>query len=596
MHLPQIAETGTSRIMTEVWYGYNHNLRMQQGESYDQLNMSCDHYPVLTQRRRRGLVRSITNPQGLACKKQLAWVDGSTLYYAGQAVAMQGISLSADAEDCPKQLVSMGSYLVIFPDGIYWNTLDSTDYGLIDNIQTPSGDIALSLCDENFENYDMSSITISETPPPEPTNGQLWIDLSISGQNLKQWSAYTEEWVTVPSTAVKIHASGIGQGFSAGDGVSVRGISYSGDNDQLKEQLNALNGDWILLYADDDNVVITGIIDWTHTQTGGVTVSRTAPKMDYVIESNNRLWGCHFGLVDGQTVNEIYACKLGDFKNWRVYAGLSTDSYAVSVGADGYFTGAITYKNLPHFFKEDVVYQIYGTMPSNYEVVHTEIPGVQHHCALSLVSEGGYLWYKAPMGVCRYDGSGAQYISAALGDVKYMAATAGAFKSKLYLSMKREDMTWEVLTYDMTRGLWCKEDKTNALFWTHTDYDVYMIDEDGKLWSCLGADPDGALEDPLEWETISAPIGYEQAEQKYLSRFNIRMKLTQDSTAELFVMYDSDGQWRRQGVMMRSDGLRTYMLPVRPRRCDHIQWKLTGRGEVEIYSVSKTYEAGSDAT
>lgn len=75
-------------------------------------------------------------------------------------------------------------------------------------------------------------------------------------------------------------------------------------------------------------------MDETASQTNAVTLERKAPKLDYVVECNNRLWGC------SSEENEIYACKLGDATNWNCFAGLATDSYTVSVGSDGPFTGA----------------------------------------------------------------------------------------------------------------------------------------------------------------------------------------------------------------------------------------------------------------
>ena len=590
MYLPKLNAPDASKVMTEVFYGYNHNLRMQQGESYEQKNMTCDNYPVLTQRKRRGLLRTLTTPQGLGCKKQLAWVDGGTLYYAGAAVDLGALHIGSGE----KQLVSMGSYLIVWPDGIYYNTLNPADYGTLDNEITTSADTTFSLCDGNFDSYDMSSVTVSAAAPENPENGQLWIDTGSAPNSLMQWSEYSAQWVTVPTVYVRIGCTGIGTGFSTGDGVHIGGISYSGENVPLGEQLEALNGDTILQYVSDDYIVVTGLIQGTYTQEGGgVEISREAPEMDFVIESNNRLWGCKFGLVDGENINEIYASKLGDFKNWRVYAGVSTDSYAVSVGSDGPFTGAITFKNYPHFFKEDCYYQIYGTMPATYEVVHTEIPGVQRGSPRSLVSEGGYLYYKSPIGVCRFDGSAAQYISGALGDVQYIKATAGAFRNRMMMSLQRADESWELFSYDIGRGLWSREDGKEALYWTSTEYDLYFIDANGKMWCVLGKE--GTLEDPLEWETVSAPIGYEDPNQKYLTRFSLRMRLGAGSEADLYVMYDDDGTWRRQGGRMRAGNLKTYLLPVRPRRCDHIRWKLTGRGEVELYSVAKNYESGSDA-
>ena len=58
--------------------------------------------------------------------------------------------------------------------------------------------------------------------------------------------------------------------------------------------------------------------------------------MDYLTECDNRVWGC------SNKENVIYACKLGDPTNWFSYRGIAEDSYAVTVGSDGSFTGAAT--------------------------------------------------------------------------------------------------------------------------------------------------------------------------------------------------------------------------------------------------------------
>ena len=593
MYLPQLPENSKQQIMTSIWYGYNHNLRIQQGESYDQYNMTNDNYPVLSTRRPHGeSTHMMLHPRGLIAKEQLAYVNGTSLYYAGRKV--DGITLTVDDYE-PKQLVSMGSYLLVFPDGVYYNTLDVGDYGSINANYTSIGSIDYTLCDATYN--DMTNVPVSDSEPtyPEgsgPQNGDYWINTGSTPASLMQYSSYSSSWTLVPTTFVKISSPGIGVNFNTGDGVSLGGCAYTGDNQRLANEIDALNGDILLHYVTDDYIVVTGMLSRPYQQTEGtVAVSRTAPDMDFVVESNNRLWGCKFGMYDGDLRNEIYSCKLGDFKNWRVYAGLSTDSYAVSVGSDGPFTGAITYKNLPHFFKEHCVYQIYGTMPSNYQVVHTKVPGVMASSPRSLVSEGGYLYYKSPMGVCRFDGSGATYISQPLGDVEYTEATAGAFHNKVYFSLHKKDGWWHLFCYDVEKNMWSHDDNIHVLFWASTEYDLFYL-TDAKLGCINGTEY--TLEGPFAWYVVSAPIGYEFAEQKYLTRFDIRMALGAGSTAVLEIQYDSSGEWIQQGDEMRAEVLRSFTVPVRPRRCDHIRWRLRGTGTVDLYSVAKQYESGSD--
>ena len=81
----------------------------------------------------------------------------------------------------------------------------------------------------------------------------------------------------------------------------------------------------------------------------------------------------------------------------------------------------------------------------------------------------------------------------------------------------------------------------------------------------------------------------------YLSRFDIRMYMEPGSTAELEIMYDSDGIWRPQGETIRGNSMRTRMIPVIPRRCDHLRFRMRGKGEFRIYSIARYLEVGSDA-
>ena len=64
----------------------------------------------------------------------------------------------------------------------------------------------------------------------------------------------------------------------------------------------------------------------------------------------------------------IYACKLGDPTNWFSYRGIAADSYAVTVGSDGAFTGAATCMGYALFFKENTLHKLCGTKPSDFQL------------------------------------------------------------------------------------------------------------------------------------------------------------------------------------------------------------------------------------
>ena len=410
--------------VAEEFRGYNHNLRIGSGEFYDMKNLTSDSYPVLSPRKARGVYAKPASPNGLIAKEKLGYVDGRNFIYGESTVPM---GLSTAAEDNPKRLVSMGAYVIIFPDKKWLNTEDLSQYGEIEASFTSSGNVHFSLC--SIDGGEISGVSVSETAPAEPKDLQYWLDTSGKPNALKRYTASTKTWVTISSTYVKISADGIGTGFSQYDGVSITGVTVPG--------LEDLNGNHTIWSKGNDWITVVGLLGETAIQAGAVSVSRKIPNMDFVIESENRLWGCRYGVaVNGQTVNEIYACKLGDFRNWNDFRGLSTDSYVASCGTDGAFTGAAAHLGYPLFFKENCVHKIYGSMPSQYQIQTTALRGVQAGCGNSLAIVNETLFYKSRNGVCAFDGSFPVEVSAALGTERYGNAVAAGHGNKYYISME----------------------------------------------------------------------------------------------------------------------------------------------------------------
>lgn len=578
--------------MTDTFKGYNAKLRAADGEFSFTKNITSDSYPVLSSRQPRGTVATLTSPQGLAMKDSLVYADGSDLYYNGERVA--GIVLSTAEDKCPKQFVSMGAYLCIFPDKIYLNTVDMTDYGYMEAVfQTETGvSVGFTLCNGDGEEY--GTPTVSGTEPSSPENGALWIDTSEAVHSLKQYSASMSMWVEVASVYVKISTAGIGQGFSAGDGVHISGCEYDGSDSGMAEQIAALNGLKVIKARGDSYIVVTGLIDkvCTHVteEDSLVRVERRVPEVNFVTECRNRLWGCRYGMENGETVNEIFCCKLGDFKNWECYAGISTDSFRASCGTDGVWTGAVTYLGYPMFFKEGYVHKVYASANGAHQIVASAIDGVQKGSASSLAIVGGYLIYKAGSGFRIFDGTTAEDIGEKLGGKAYTGAVGGRLGEKYYVSVK--DDRWHMFVYDLKRQLWMREDSTHALFFAGNGDELYYVDGDTGELKCVRGTA-GTTEGDFEWEAVTAVMGYEYPEKKYLSRFKLRMCIENNGYAEVLIEYDSNGIWEKRGVIKGKGTNRSFTLPVIPRRCDHLRIKLRGKGGFKLYSFARVLEKGA---
>lgn len=584
MKLPKLAELTATRSVIDAFGGYNHNLRIGDGEFYDMKNLTSSYYPVLSPRAPRGTYVSAAAPRGMIAKDALCYVDGNTLFIGGKAVS--GLLLQSGGE---KTLISMGAYLIILPDRKYVNTANTAEYGSIEAGVTTAGEVTVSLCRQDGSAFGTGeNIPTGATAPETPTDRQYWIDTGSTPHALKQYSETSGLWTSVATTYLKISAAGIGAGFSQYDGVTISGIKGKTD----RADLDAIDGNFILWAAEKNSLVIVGMLDEVATLTAAVTVRRTMPDMDFVIESENRLWGCKYGVVNGKPVNEIYACRQGDFKNWNCFMGLSTDSYAASVGTDGVFTGAITYLGYPLFFKENFVHKVFGNYPANYQIQTTACRGVQKGSGKSLAMVNETLFYKGKNGVLAYDGSLPSEISSALGDVAYRDAVAASHGNKYYISMKDETGQYTLFVFDTARGLWHKEDHVQVDAFCSCRNELYYIDHSGGgIRTLFGSGRADTAK--IHWMAETGVIGGEGPDRKYLSALNVRMSLSEGARVSFFVQYDSMGAWEH--VCTQTAGrLKSFTMPIRPRRCDHLRLRMEGTGDAKVYSLVKTMEEGSD--
>ena len=611
--MPVLQGKAKSCLMTSAFMGYNHNEIIADSECFDMQNMSGENYPLLTLRKHRGITSLDVSGQpsvpltGIHGRDQLVFVRGDTAYYNGSAI--EGITLSTAESMCPKKIVSFGAYVIIWPDKKYFNTADLTDTGSIDRTWSAAGNgLTLQMCRADGTSYP-DTIPGGNEPPSDPDNGDMWIDESGDNDVLRQYSAAIDEWTEIATTFVKIGGTGIGSGLREYDCIEISGLALAGEDPDVKleNQVSLLNGSMIVYGSGDDYVIVAGLLS-QQVETGGLTSDNVradlvVPDMDYVCESNNRLWGCKYGLVDGEVVNEIYASKLGDFRNWRCFMGLSTDSYAASVGTDGPFTGAVTQRGYPVFFKENAIHRVSGQTPSSFTIQTTIARGVQRGSYRSLAVVQENVYYKARDAVMMYDGNMPQPISDKLGGVLYEDARAGVLHEKYYISMKDAQENWHMLVYDTEHGTWWKEDSTQALgFGTEKDELFYIDEAHNTLVSVKGST--GTAEGDISWSATFDLYGvnyvqsssYDNPErvrnEKYISMFKIRMNMAAGATMNLDIQYNG-GEWETMG-QRTGNGLGTIILPVIPKRCDHVRYRLTGTGDVTIYSISRMMEVGGD--
>lgn len=576
----------------DVFYGYNRNDRIFDGEFVELNNLTSSYYPLLATRHIRARFNSVEDPTGLFAKEKLIYISGDKLYYGGAEVP--GIVLLPSETE--RQMVSMGAYLLIFPDKIYINTNDLNDFGSMGaSFTTAAGaTVTYYLCRADGASYD--GYTVSETPPKNPGDGTLWLDTSAAPHSLKQYAAYTGLWVGIATTYVKIAYPNIGKAFKQYDGVKISG-SFDGQ----------FNTTTVIQAIGDDYIVVTGLIGSTKTQTSSLTVKREIPDMDFLCEGENRVWGC------SSEKNEIYACKLGDFKNWNCFMGISTDSYAVSVGSDGEFTGAIRYLSSILFFKENYIHKIYNTNPP-YSVTTSATKGVQKGSHKSLCVVNGKLFYLSPTGIRTYEGSLSSPVENVFGTDHYHSGKGGEFRNKYYIcvSSSFDGVTQTLFVYDTQRGVWHKESSygntTKITGFVSHNSNLYfagpsslcLIDAEQPYGTFTGQLAGYGTESYVDWHAITGVLGLEYAGSKYIKAVSVRLSLMSTRSSsnpaymKLYAQYDGDETL----VLLdeaKEQNIHGFTIKANiPRRCDNMRLMLAGRGECRIYSITLSYEEGGE--
>ena len=521
---------------------------------------------------------------------------------------------------------NMGSYICTFPDGVIYETENTETSAPVYKVE---------------EVNPAQSVTIRTVR--KSVSGDRYVSFELGSEYRiqdGQIQHYIDEealWVNQITYVIIFVKNQIGtfSSFREGDTVSIkhgeivqevndpynRPVCRSGIFDRQKDEASLkiikkgrLNTGSFGVEDSTDYIVAEGHMEIFNSYQGSdngsssisgtfsnTVIKRKCPDIKLACECQNRIWACS---KDG---HEIYASALGDPYNFYNYSGLTTDSYAVNVGTYGAFTGCVNFLGRPHFFKENALHIINGSYPSNagetdglsFSVSSlTDFKGVEKGSERSLAIIDNILYYKSSSGIIAFDGASTVVISDALGKEKYKNAVAGAYKNKYYVSMQDKSGNYHLFVYDTELGLWSREDNghinkfinagSELLFLNADDNKIYSVSDENVL-----NNTEYEKEKNFEWMCETGNFGYSYPNNKYLSRFQLRLRIENGAAAAFFIQYDSDGVWHRRGEMS-GNGIKTFLIPVVPIRCDHMKIRITGKGDVKLISLSRIFEEGGD--
>ena len=625
MALPSLYSISTGKSIQTAFGGLNESYACAEAEFTEMKNFSSRGYPALQTRTPRRTMRAMGRCNGMYHMNGLLLCEGTTLRYTedseddvATAAAGGEIVLENAVTDSEKIMIGMGTKILIWPDAKSFDTATGKLEAL-SAAWSQTGTVTIAPCDAGGKTYTVSSVGTTE--PSGPANGTLFLKQNSSSSKwayvnvLEQYDAKSGKWAEILLNSVKMTLPGLAAaGFKKGDTITVEQVPGL-----VEEYLaEGVNGEVTIEQMDGDSIVLTGSprtesaryygsftvtaggttwksMNGSESATvGGTTITarRRVPRLEYVTENANRVWGCN------SEENVIYSCKLGDPTNWYSYRGIASDSYAVNVGSDGPFTGAATCMGYVLFFKENCRHKLYGSRPADYQLVSVQCRGVAKQASKSMCVLAEVLYYLSPDGVMAWDGSIPTKVSTALDPARLRnvkSALGGALDGRYYLHLVRgggEAQAVRLLVYDTERGLWQEEDVCSYEM-TGSGGQLYLWD--GKAIWAADADREenwqqaGGIEDGVSFELVSGDIGLDSPEELYLSRLTLRLEAEVKSRIEVAVSYDS-GAWETL-AQLNADGRRCFDVPFVPRRCGSLRLRLKGRGQLTLRSLTRTSAA-----
>lgn len=450
------------------------------------------------------------------------YTEPTTLHHKGQLLVIDGTNVMyggnkvGEVDKGKKQIETIGNYIVIFPDKKYY-----------------------------------------KVPTEDDKDGEFG---SMEEEYTATGLVFTDSKITTTGEDFK---------FREGDAVTISGCSIAENNKDII--IRDVSAKVLTFY---ENTFTAG------EESGSVTIKRTVPDLDFICESNYRLWGTHG--------NTIYSSKFSDPFNFKVFDGLADDSYFIDVGSEGEFTGCIAYSSHICFFKENTLHKLYGTKPSNFQINTVNVYGVQSGCERSMQIVNEMLLYKGVGGIYAYTGGVPELISEKFGNRRYSEASACCDGEKYYISMKQGDI-WNMFTFDVAKNIWLREDDTHAVDMTFFNGKVYYLDANGGLYYI---DKEADRSD-IEWGATFCTMHETMNERKGYSKFHLRMDLSAGAWLAVDVKTDTDTQWR-QVYTTHNEKAKTVSIPIMPTRCDSIDIRLRGKGKCTIKTFIREFTVGSD--
>ena len=614
MRLPAFKNIPRGQTQLRGFYGYEPLGDGAPGTFTDMLNLSSDRYPLLSVRKERAaFYRGVKGPGGAEYELYVspdtpltaaASVNGlaalcseTAVYYKGAAVT----DAPLDPTAALRTVVPFGRNFFVVPDGAYVET-DETGVTGVRHAAFTNAVIGAVLSYADGSGTAVSFHSAHADEPLDATEGYRWLDTSERPFLLKQYTSGV--WEEQCRVYLLLSGTGVGRYAAAGDRLTMTlsgTVAFS-----CPVRVQSAQADSLLLIGAYEDYPNTEFI---------VTLQKKMPPLDLALEHKNRVWGCRFGAnAAGDFVNEIYASAPGDPTEWDRVQGISTDSYTVSLGCPGAFTGAAVVGESVVFFKEDCVIRVTGDTPQDYTVQVTPARGVAAGHGASIVTLNEKVFYLSDNGVTVFDGALPYLISRGFSTQGFTDTLAFGYNGRYYLAAN-DGNARRIYVYDTRTGLWHVEDDAhNVRFFLRTGGVPYMLCKDPAdggyyRFYCMDAETFSSPYDPiaasgtppvLKWIKEERQPWYALTGELLTDRGHsvlrgavFRVEPAPGASFTVELQCPGSEKWVRLCRMSRMKA-GVVSLPVNTPRCRSFRLRLSGTGGCVIHSVTLVWEKAGE--
>lgn len=339
-------------------------------------------------------------------------------------------------------------------------------------------------------------------------------------------------------------------------------------------------------------------------------------RFKFALPYNNRLFACN---TKGDCT---YSSVIGRLYDFATLEDGEASADWIEVNSNGNFTAMTAFGGNVYYFKENCVHKLYGSSPSDWQLVMLPINGVENGAHGSLAVENDICIYKSTDGFYYFDGSSSVKISDNLGvwaaqgkssgekipltNVEYSACI---FKGKYYcIAYDCKNNLSTLYTYDIQRGIWCCEESCDSVNYggkiilelVKTSRDVYgaFLTYGGDYHAdykdirfiplCGGNEfyKDGyTYESIFDWSVISGRLTLSTPNIKEINKIQIRAEGSEWTSVKATLIADENGN-EIASFEFKPRKLNTFQFPLKPLRCDNVKLKLEGQGFCIIHSIT----------